>query len=125
MYTCSINRGIDEGKVVTKRILYRALNSTCRRNPQPFAYHRFFFFNFPSMAIDNCSAFYILTESSSVVIVLETLTFTLTLFELLKKKSSMMPYNKWDFIRSYPFVRVASVVASSSGGEGYSHIWAR
>ena len=30
----------------------------------------------------------------------------------------MMPYNKWDFIRSYPFVRVASVVASSSGGGG-------
>ena len=26
-----------------------------------------FFFSFPSMAIDNCSAFYILTESSSVV----------------------------------------------------------
>ena len=30
----------------------------------------------------------------------------------------MMPYDKWGFIRSYPLVRVASVVASSSGGKG-------
>ena len=69
MYTCRINRGIDEEEVVTKRILYRALNSTCQINPQPFTYHSFVL-NFPSMAIDNCSSFYILTESSSIVIAL-------------------------------------------------------
>ena len=30
----------------------------------------------------------------------------------------MMPYDKWDFICSYPFVRVASIVTSSSGEGG-------
>ena len=29
-----------------------------------------------------------------------------------------MPYDKWDLIRLNPFLRVASVVASSSGGGG-------